>query len=452
MRRLPRGAAVACVLAGGLAFAAIAGWSGVANAASGGGYSPSQQDCQPFDSDWATPQNLVYPGCHNAALNVESGGTTQGDASSDNTRYLEFGVDQMANDDHSKGTPDEYSIGYPGNTGSPHAGCLAFNTDGTGGGAAPATQRPEAASKAEDSTYGCGNNPKGTGFELNFDYYQWYCPIAADLGNPCEDPSYGKTNLTIDHGTADASAPIVAKGLLVYFGEDDNTDNTEHDGVGPYTNLVPGDQHNEGAENGASDGGGTVVSLTPASASHAFSWTNPEGLINFSAGFCADGICAEGTSQQQTVTHGCSAPDSYVASDGITRSSTSQAPCDKGTPQSADVYNYDTKDPSVYTESANCNSGDAKSNSNAECGPGGENAIRSAEPANENTEPGLQLYTDPDASRSPALPSPLWPTPGIYLGSCGIYAGSPDLPTSSLINALPLSNGAGQIAIDPLHC
>jgi hypothetical protein len=438
--------------AGGLAVAGLALWAGVASAASGGGYSPSQMDCQPFSDDWATPQYLIYPGCHNLALNLESGGTTQGDANASNTRYLEFGMDQMGNDKDSKGTPTFYSVGVPGNTGSPHAGCLAFNTDGAGGGAAPYSQAPEAASKAENAGDGCGNNNKGAGFDVNFDYYQWYCPLVAAAGHPCEDPSYGKTTYAIDTGSALDWQPIVANGLAMYFGEDDNNDNTEHDGVGPFNNQYPGNKNDEGAENGASDGGGMLLSVTPESLAKAFSLTDPEAIVNYSAGFCADGICFEGTTQQQAVAHGCDAPDSYVAKDGVTPSATSQAPCAKGTPEDADVFNYDTQDPSVYTESPNCSSGDEKSNSNASCGPGGENALRSAEPNNEFAEPGLQLYADPDASRSPLAPAPLWPTPGIYIGTCGVYAGSPALPTASTIDKLPISNHAGQVAIAIPHC
>jgi hypothetical protein len=427
-------------------------WAGFAAASSGGGSEPNQMDCQPFADDWATPQGQVYPGCHNLALNVESGGTTQGEADPDNTRYAEFGADQMANDDNSVGTPTEYSIGEPGNTGSPHAGCLAVNTDGTGGGSAPYSQKPESASKAEDSTYGCGNNAKGAGFEADYDYYQYYCPIAAMIGKPCEDPSYGTTQYTLDQGTGVNYEPVVENGLLVYFGEDDNNDNTEHDGVGPYNNAA-GYKNDEGAENGPSDGGAMTLSVTPKTATRMPSLTNPEGLANYSAGFCADGICAEGTTQKQVVNHGCNAPDSYVAKNGTSPSTKSQAPCDKDTPQNANVYNYAAQDPSVQTESPNCNSGGADqgvpgSTTDAQqCGPGGMNAIRSAEPANEWAEPGVQVFADPDPSRSPALPSPLWPTPGAYVGTCGVTAGSPALPTASVINATKLGNGAGQVTV-----
>jgi hypothetical protein len=437
-----------------LAVGSMVAWAGIAHASSGGGAETGQMDCQPFADDWATPQNQVYPGCHNLALNVESGETTQGEAGPDNTRYVEFGSDQMANDDNSVGTPTEYSIGEPGNTGSPHAGCLAANTDGSrvGSGEAPSSQKPVPASQAEDTQYGCGNNPNGTGFEVDYDYYQYYCPIAAMIGQPCEDPSYGTNESTLDHGTGVNYEPIVANGLLVYFGEDDNNDNTEHDGVGPYNNAA-GYKNDEGAENGPSDGGAMTLSATPQTATRTPSLTNPEGLVNYSAGFCADGICAEVTTQQQVVNHGCNAPDSYVAKNGTSPSRKSQAPCDKGTPQNANVYNYAAQDPSVQTESQNCNSGGAdegvpgSTTDEQNCGPGGMNAIRSAEPANENAEPGVQTFADPDPSRSPAAPAPLWPTPGIYVGTCGVTVGSPALPTASTINKLPVGNGAGQVAV-----
>jgi hypothetical protein len=456
MRSRIRRAALASAVVVGVS---VMSWAGVAGASSGGGYEAGQQDCQPFADDWATPQNLVYPGCHNLALNVESGGTSQGEAAVGNTRYLEFGQDQEGNDQNSKGTPTLYSVGYPGNTGSPHAGCLALNTDGTGGGAAPTSQGPVVASQAEGSAYGCGANPDGFGFEGNYDYYEFYCPIAQILGKPCEESSYGRTDVRILDGHAADLMPLVQNGLLVYFGEDDNNDNTEHDGVGPYNNAL-GYSNDEGAENGSSDGGATTLSLTPQNLFEKADWlstTHPEGLLNLSAGFCADGICAEGTTQQQLVNHGCDAPDSYVAADGVTPSTVSQAPCDAQTPQNANVYDYAQPDPSVQTESANCNSGGAQAGSGAStdaqnCGPGGMNALRAAEPANEFAEPGLQLFADPDPGRSPALPSPLWPTPALYVGTCGVTVGSATLPTAPLIDDTLLHNSASQLAVDLPGC
>lgn len=437
---------VALIGAGALFLWLLAG-AGAAFAVSGGGYQPTQQGCQPGDSDYATPNLVTYPGCHFGALNVESGGMTEGVADANNTRYVTYGINQVPVDPKSVGTQTEESIGLPGYTGDPHSGCLAVNTDGTTGGPASASTKPEAPGTAEQYRGGCGDNPKGLGFEANYDYYQEYCPIAAMLGFKCEDKDPGTNSVAPDTGGAVNVTPIIENGLIVYYGMDDNFDNGEHDGVGPYSALT--DQNNNGAENGASDGGGTTVSFTPQTIARAPSMTGIEGLFNASVGFCADGICAEGTSQQQRLYQGCGAP---VAK--------GQAPCDPGTPQKANVYDYApdgsrANDPSVNSESAACNSGDADTTSEKSCGPGGMNALRSATPANVYAEPGVQLYSDPDSQRSPAVPAPLWPTPALYVGSCGVYAGSPATTGLLLgekamrIAGIQVINKDGQIAIDP---
>jgi hypothetical protein len=443
-RHLPRLLLAASAAAFGVG---VMAWAGAAYAVSGGGYQPAQQACQPGDDDYATPNGLTYAGCHNTALNVESGGTTQGNPDDGNVRYLSFGNNQGPNDPNSQGTPTLYSIGLPGYTGDPHSGCLALNTDGTTGGPVPAGTLPESPGKAEQYQGGCGNNPNGLGFEANYDYYQFYCPIAKLLGFACEDADPGITTVTPDTGSTIDYQPILDNGLLVYFGMDDNNDNGEHDGLGPFSALTH--QNNNGAVNGPSDGGAITLSLTPKGITQSPSPAHPQGLTNLSTGFCADGICIELTTQQQTVYHGCGASNAN-----------GQAPCDPGTPSSANVYDYapggnPANDPSVSTESPNCNSGDANTTSEKSCGPAGMNATRSATPANENAEPGLQLYADPDPQRSPAAPSPAWPTPAIYVGSCGIYLGSP-ATTGKLLGDKPISlggvqivNAAGQLAIDP---
>ncbi|HLI53870.1 MAG TPA: hypothetical protein VKU88_06070 [Acidimicrobiales bacterium] len=458
--------AVGALLLGGAGLGAEAAY-----AVSGGGYNSSQQDCPAYGSDWATPNGMTYPGCHNMAVNVESGGTTQGDPSPNNTRYVEWGNNQAPNDPNSQGTPTPYSLGEPGYTGSPHSGCLAVNTDGTGGGpgsypedGTPGTTgksggprksaghptAQEHHSAASSSQAGCGNNPNGTGFEVNYDYYQYYCPIVAAAGMKCEDQNPSANSYTFDTGSGVAYQPILANGVLVYFGMDDNTDNGEHDGLGPYSNLI--NPNNEEAVNGPSDGGGIMVSITPQNAGDTPSATHPEGLANASSGFCADGICMEATTQQQTVYHGCGTPTPFGT-----------AQCDPGTPQNANVYDYapggnPNNDPSVNSESPNCNSGDATTTDQANCGSGGMDAIRSATPSNENAEPGVQLYSDPDPQRSPAAPSPLWPTPALYVGTCGVYAGSP-ATTGQALGSKPesaggqqLTNADGQVAFDPAGC
>jgi hypothetical protein len=434
------------LLAGAVAVT-LGAWTGAAFAVSGGGYQPHQQGCQSGDSDFATPNGQTYPNCHTFAVNVESGGTTNGTPSEDNTRYASFGVDQLPNDPNSVGTPGLFSLAEPGMTGSPHAGCLAANTDGTGGGPAPAGSAPESSGTAENSTQGCGNNTQGDGFETNFDYYQFYCPIATMLSDPCEDSTPGTGSFNMDNGGASNFTPLMQDGLLLYLGADDNLDNGEHDGLGPFS--LANNQNNYGSQNGSSDGGALMILLTPQTAANTPTASHPEGLLNFSEGQCADGICFGATTQQQTVYQGCGAPDSY-----------GQAPCNSGTPQSANVYDYapggsTANDPSVNSESTNCNSGDANSTSEASCGSGGMNGIRSATPANENTEPGLQLYTDPDPQRSPAAPAPLWPTPALYVGTCGVFVGSPATTGAALgttpqsVGPMEVVNSAGQVAVEP---
>jgi hypothetical protein len=435
--RLPR-AVVLLAASAGLLFA---GAGGAAFAVSGGGYSPHQQGCQPADDDYATPANQTYAGCHNTALNVESGGTTHGDARNRNTRYAQVGVDQAPNDPSSQGTPTPYSLGEPGASGSPHAFCTSANTDGTGGAPAPArgrSSKPESGGRAADATNGCGRNPKGAGLAANLDYYQYYCPVAAMMGHPCEAAGYGRSTLTPETGRTVAYKPILENGVLLYFGMDDNSDNGEHDGLGPYSTST--EPWNRGAVNGPSDGGSILLVLDPMKAGTTPSQTQPEGAANASSGFCADGICADATTEQQTVYHGCGANP--------------QVKCDRGTPRNANVYDYapdgnQANDPSVNSESPNCNSGDPATSSRQACGPGGMDAYRSATPANENTEPGVQFYADPDPQRSPAAPSPLWPTPGLYAGTCGVYAGSPATTGQVFTSPTPVTNQAGQLAVDP---
>lgn len=452
----------------------VIGVGTAAYAVSGGGYQPHQQGCQPGDDDYATPDGATYPGCHSQAVNIESGGTTNGDPNDNNTKYVQYGDDQQGIDPNSAATPTEYSLGYPGQSGSPHAGCIAANTDGTNGRPAPASTKPTSESKADNSRYGCGSNPNGLGFETNYNYYAYYCPVAGILGADlapvtsrtapvqkqiatksgdnlfptvqCEDQSYSGNSEVTDLGNQVDYQPIVQNGVLVYYGMDDNSDNTEHDGEGPFSGNG---QKNLGAANGPSDGGAIMFVLSPMKAGDTPSQTNPEGAANLSFGECADGICSEATTEQQTVYQGCGAKDAN-----------GHANCDKGTPKNANVYDYAPggnpgNDPSVNSESPNCNAGDTQTSSEASCGASGMNGLRSATPANENTEPGVQTYSDPDPERSPALPAPLWPTPGLYVGTCGVYAGSPATTGQVLgtkpvvVGGVPVTNQAGQIAIDP---
>ncbi|MHB8594616.1 MAG: hypothetical protein ACYDB3_09865, partial [Acidimicrobiales bacterium] len=246
------------------------------------------------------------------------------------------------------------------------------------------------------------------------------------------DQPIGTTTVTPDTGTANAANTILTQGLLVYFGMDDNTDNGEHDGV-------TGANGTDGAINGPSDGGGmvlsvtpqNVLSITPQSALQSFSATHPEGAANYSMGFCADGICGEGTTQQQTVYNGCDAsnPQNNSADDQ----------CTGGTPTSGNVYENNT--PASTQEPTDCSSGTTASET---CSDGSSfNSYRSNTPQQMNAEPGVQTYQDPDPQRSPAAP---FGTPGLYAGTCGVYAndgggaGSPGVistVTGGNVNAPP---------------
>lgn len=456
---------IACVGASGVGIAVVAlvAWAGTAFGASGGGFNPNQQDC-PWNSDaWNTPPNQVPAGCHDAAVNVESGGTTNGDPNSNNTRFAELGIDQSPNNSGNPSTGVEENIGDPGTADSPHSGCLAANTDGTNGG----------------TGVGCGNNPAGTGFETNFDYYAIYCPATSMLpaalfpaSQNISDPtgqspfggvstpglyqcsagqSFSQPSYTIDTGSANAANVILTQGLLVYVGAFDNLDNGEHDGFS-------GANHTSGAINGPSDGGAAMLSFTPQNATNTPSATNPEGLVNASEGECADSICSEGTTQQQTVYYGCydkSNPQTstWTANgvDGTTnpQNKPNQAKCAPGTPESTNVYQNNT--PASTQEVYGCSGGGPAStetacliNQNGTSNPDGANGYRSSTPQQVNAEPGIQTYQDPDPQRSPALP---FATPGTYVGTCGIYVN--DSGGDGLPSAVSTFTGGNVSSLDP---
>jgi len=419
----------------------LAAWAGVAAAASGGGFNPDQQDC-PWNADaWNTPPNSVPAGCHNFAANVESGGQTNGNPNSNNTRFADFGIDQLPNNPGNPSFGFEEYLGDPGTADSPHSGCAAVNTDGTDGG--PGTQ------------YGCGQNPNGAGFEANWDYYALYCPAAALLpfastpdptagalptGFPqlwqCSSAQpVGQNTITPYHGTANALDQIMSQGLIVYVGAFDNLDNGEHDGFSGLNNT-------DGAINGPSDGGGLLLSIEPQwlLAPGTPTASRPEGLANASEGECADSICAEATTQQQTVYYGCGAtnPQNNNANDQ----------CAPGTPQSTNAYENNT--PASTKEAYLCNGG-GPDNTETACyvnqdgspNPNGANGYRQQTPSQVNAEPGVQTYQDPDPQRSPALP---FATPGLYAGTCGVFVdtgGGDGLPGLSTL----LTNG--MVTLDP---
>jgi hypothetical protein len=442
--------------------------TGAAFAVSGGTYSAPGQDCNWTDSSWNTPQYMEYPGCHSAQLSLQSGGITDGnpdngwndsaapgDHGAVNTSWAQVGLNESPIDPGSKGTPTIYSLAFPGQSGSPHAGCISVNTDGTGG-TAPVGTKAEKTSKANSqNTYGCGNNKAGTGFGLNFDYYQYYCPIAGAIpGFPykCEDMpggEAGKTDLDLDSGLKQSVTKILTQGLILYYGMDDNSDNGEHDGEGPGSSP-----ESQAGANGPSDGGGVMLALTPQRIAQSGMLSQPEGLLNASVGFCADGICAASTTEKQTAYYGCDANSGEDIKDDACKghSATSER----------DTVDYANKQWDPYA----CNSGGGQPGEDgsskgyypdnpASCDTSKKNASpsgtkntkggmdywRQHEVHKVTNEPGFQFYEDPDAMGSPALP--IYPLPAIYVGSCGITLGGGAVKLPST----PLTNKAGQIRI-----
>jgi len=142
-----------------LVVAVIAGLTGIAFGVSSGGYDPSQQDCSP-SADAYNKADQAEPGCHAWKINVYSG----------DKRYAEFGIDQVPD-----GRSDiSYGLGgvaAPGREASPHDGCFAANTNGTGGGQGT----------------GCGSNPDGVGVSGGYDLNPLFGGIAAFIFGPDGD-------------------------------------------------------------------------------------------------------------------------------------------------------------------------------------------------------------------------------------------------------------------------
>ncbi len=361
------------------------GVAGGAWAVSAGGYSPSQQDCHVTDDANSAPTGQTDPGCHNVAMNVESG-----DGS---TRYAELGLDQLPNG--YSGTPTPISLGYPGQPNSIHSGCAAVNTNGTGGGTGT----------------GCGTG-SGAGATAVF-----------DLQNT------NRNSITPETGTPDPQGltALLTNGFRFYFGQDDNTDAGEHDGVS-------GSNGTAGSANGASDGGGVGFFFLPALiGSSTPTASDPIPFAGAYEGSCADGICQDATTQQQVIYQGCGAQP------GV--------PCQNGTPQSRDVYNYQGKQWDPY----NCSSGDVPSESKGPQGCGNQtmDQWRQQEAHNVYAEPGFQFYEDPDPQGSPAGPQQLYPLPAVYVGTCGVAAGGGSAPAAP---ASPVTNSAGQVMVAPTGC
>jgi hypothetical protein len=199
-------------------------------------------------------------------------------------------------------------------------------------------------------------------------------------------------------------------GLHVYFGADDNLDRGEHDSSPSW-------------DDGPSDGGGIQLNVTPQSVQRwvqalydgdrRYALTHPIPLVDAGAGACADGICFAITTEQRTAFKG----------DGS---------------QHHDAANYDNKKWDPHSCSG-------PRDGSKDCGG---RSLRSwnRHEGTVYTEPGIQIYEDPDASGSPEGPS--YPIPAVYVGTCGVVLGGGKVAGHSTgAPGSPFTNRAGQVVI-----
>jgi hypothetical protein len=343
-----------------LAVLGIIAMSGVAAAVSGGEYSPRQQDCT--NGAEAYDHSAAEYGCHTLKVNVESG----------DTRYAEFGIDQMPTGDNVN--PGLFGEGAPGSDNFPHAFCAAANTNGTGGGLGNE----------------CGTNnpsPNGTGFHLRGDLNKKRITEEAEQNFPHQPGII---------------ANFAANGINFYMGADDNLDGGEHDGVDGRH-----DTGTFGVQTGPSDGGAVNAYVHPQDAATTPTAYNPAPIAGASFGSCADGVCEDVTTYRHTVYRG----------DG------------KG---SRSVSDYGGKQWDPF----DCSGASLKEEKACDAGPGKPRNLSDWKKTEGEThaDPGVQIYEDPDAQASPIDPiaelkaglgqddgtTPLYPLPGMYLGTCGL--------------------------------
>lgn len=206
-----------------------------------------------------------------------------------------------------------------------------------------------------------------------------------------------------------------ASGLSVYFGADDNLDNGEHDS-------------SDQVHNGPSDGGALAVNVRPETVGQ---WvasvlagdrgqilTHPLPLADAGTGACADGICISVQTQERTAFQG---GDKHKQRDAADYSGKQWDPESCGGPN-------DTK---------------------ADCG-GHKLDYYNKREGTVHTQPGIQVYEDPDAQGSPAGPS--YPIPAFYVGTCGLIVGGGSVNGEPVrAPASPWTNSAGQLVI-PTGC
>jgi hypothetical protein len=299
--------------------AVILAGGGIALAVSGGGYSPSDQGCS--NAADANDQQGAESGCHNMQILVrdQSGHT-----------YAQAGTDQQAQGDNVHGADATVS---PDGSAQPTGG-----DDGSG------------VTVGTDTGY----QPFAPGSCALLDLLLTPVYIATG-GTPCttfepQAPT-GPPTVTFSGPTnsGNGTTPDLTSGN-VYFGADDNLDTGEHD-------SPDGKYGSKTSQDGPSDGGAIQFSWQPLDAqgyldalaalqsgNAAPLAENPVRVANAGFGACADGICAEATTKQQTLYQGGG-----------------------GAGSSRNVYDYSNK----KFDPEGCSSGSPQDEQ--QCGPGGEN-------------------------------------------------------------------------------
>ncbi len=195
-------------------------------------------------------------------------------------------------------------------------------------------------------------------------------------------------------------------GVHAYVGADDNLDTGEHDS-------------SPAISNGPSDGGAIAFNVDPASVDPwvaavqagdvAYLLTHPLPLVDGGFGACADGACLAVTTVER------------VAYQGGDKHKPAQPVAD---------YTGKRWDPPT------CG---GPSDGKADCGPGGIAKWHKGDGAR-TTEPGVQVFEDPDPQGSPIGPYPL---PAAYAGTCGVIVGG----GAAQAPASPVTNSAGQVQV-----
>ncbi len=335
--------------------------SGVAAALSGGSYTPDKMDCSP-GAEAYDRKDAEY-GCHTVKVNVGAG----------DTRYAEFGVDQMPSG--ANATPGLFGSGAPGSDNFPHGFCAAANTGGTNGG------------RGNECGDGKGNK-RGLGLHLVGDLNKRTLAQKLALGGVHR--TYTIKNLGDN-------------GFDVDFGADDNLDGGEHDGMDGRK-----DTGTDGLQNGPSDGGSVGVHVRPVSPDNPPSQTNLAPFLMVEAGSCADGICEDVTTHKHEVFKG-------------------------GAKKERDAADYEGREWDPFECDGASLKGEQSCDSGRKDGPKTHKDWYNQEGA-VYAQPGVNIYEDPDSAGSPIDPlaelfaalgigdgaTPLYPLPGTYVGTCGL--------------------------------